>query len=78
MKNKERLDLAYESETIDAAVDEIKFMLLKLQIQFHDTLNKTEKKLIEECVPKKYKDFDTMVNEAKESMKREDKHEEMS
>ena len=71
MKNKERLDAVYEKEQINAAVDEIKYELLKLHIQFHQTLNRSEKAIIESCVPDDYKSFDDMIKVIRDDMVRD-------
>ena len=67
IKVKERLNVVYEPDQIDAANDEVKFQLLKLQVMFHDTLTKTEKDIINSCCVE-FADFDGMVVQIRDSL----------
>lgn len=65
MRTKDRLDVVYEPEQIAAAKDEIKYQLLKLQVQFHSDLTAEESKLVEKCMPEGHESFDQMVKSIK-------------
>ena len=67
VKTKDRLNVVYEPDQIIAAEDEIKYEMLKTQINFHKTLTKTEKDLVESCFTSD-KSFDWMVEQVKNDL----------